>query len=73
VTPPEFAERVLEGLPNGRHLVLEGQSHGTLVTGCMPRLVAQFIESADAAALDVACLDDVRPVPPFTSFNGWEP
>lgn len=73
VTPPEFAERVLEGLPNGRHLVLQGQSHGTLAVGCMPRLVAQFIESADADALDVACLDDVQPVPPFTSFNGWEP
>ena len=73
VTPPDYAERVLAGLPNGRHLVLEGQSHGTLATGCMPRLVAQFVESADAAALDVSCLDDVRPVPPFTSFNGWEP
>lgn len=73
VTPPEYAERVLAGLPNGRHLVLDGQSHGTLVAGCMPRLVAQFIESADAGALDAACLDHVRPVPPFTSFNGWEP
>ncbi|NLB58031.1 MAG: alpha/beta hydrolase [Gammaproteobacteria bacterium] len=73
VTPPEYAERVLAGLPNGRHLVLDGQSHGTLVVGCMPRLVARFIESADAGALDAACLDDVRPVPPFTSFNGWEP
>ena len=73
VTPPEYAEQVLEGLPNGRHLVLEGQSHGTLAVGCMPRLVAQFIESADAASLDAECLDDVRPLPPFTSFNGWEP
>lgn len=73
VTPPEFAEQVLEGLPNGRHLVLEGQSHGTLATGCMPKLVAQFIESADAGSLDASCLDDVRPLPPFTSFNGWEP
>ncbi|MFR0656691.1 alpha/beta hydrolase, partial [Pantoea sp. SIMBA_079] len=73
VTPPAYAERVLATLPNGRHLVLQGQGHGTLALGCMPKLLAQFIESTDATALDAACLDTMRPVPPFTSFNGWEP
>ncbi|MCD9029071.1 alpha/beta fold hydrolase [Luteimonas sp. BDR2-5] len=73
VTPPGYAERVLAQLPNGRHLVLKGQGHGTLALGCMPKLLAQFIESTDAAALDASCLDAMRPVPPFTSFNGWEP
>ncbi|PBS12527.1 alpha/beta hydrolase [Lysobacteraceae bacterium NML93-0792] len=73
VTPPAYAERVLAGLPNGRHLVLAGQGHGTLALGCMPKLLAQFVESTDAAALDATCLDAMRPVAPFTSFNGWEP
>lgn len=73
VTPPRYAERVLEHLPNGRHLVLRGQGHGTLALGCMPRLLGQFMESADARALDAACLDTLTYVPPFTSFNGWEP
>lgn len=73
VTPPRYAERVLEGLPNGRHLVLRGQGHGTLGLGCMPRLLGQFMESADAEALDAGCLDTMTYVPPFTSFNGWEP
>ena len=73
VTPPRYAERVLEGLPNGRHLVLRGQGHGTLGLGCMPRLLGQFMESTDAKALDAACLDTMTYVPPFTSFNGWEP
>lgn len=73
VTPPEYAEQVLPSLPNGRHLVLQGQSHGTLAVGCMPRLLGQFVESANAHDLDTTCLEDVRPVPPFTSFNGWEP
>lgn len=62
-----------QGLANGRHLVLKGQGHGNLGSGCMPRLVAQFLESADAKALDAACLDTLAYVPPFTSFNGWEP
>ena len=73
VTPPRYAERVLQTLPNGRHLVLRGQAHGTLALGCMPKLLGQFIESNDAKALDAGCLDTLSYVPPFTSFNGWEP
>ena len=73
VTPPAYAERVVAHLPKGRHLVARGRSHGTLGAGCMPNLLGQFIERADAASLDVSCLDALRPVPPFTSFNGWEP
>ena len=73
VTPPRYGDRVLEHLPNGRHLVLRGQGHGTLGLGCMPRLLGQFMESADAKVLDASCLDTLTYVPPFTSFNGWEP
>lgn len=73
VTPPRYGEEVVQGLPNGRHLVLDGQGHGTLGLGCMPKLVGQFIEGADAKALDADCLDALGYVPPFTSFNGWSP
>ncbi len=73
VTPPRYGEAVAAGLANGRHLVLQGQGHGTLALGCMPKLVGQFIESTDPASLDTACLDRLAGVPPFTSFNGWEP
>jgi len=73
VTPPRYAEQVLKGLPNGRHLVAKGQGHGTLNAGCMPRVLAQFVDNADAKSLEVSCLDALSPVPAFTSFNGWEP
>ncbi len=73
VTPPRYAEQVLKGLSAGRHIVLRGQGHGQLVQGCMPRVLGQFLESADAASLDAACLDTFSYIPPFTSFNGWEP
>jgi len=73
VTPPRYGEQVLQSLPNGRHLVLTGQGHGTVQIGCMPKLIGQFIEKADAKALDASCLDSLGYVPPFTSFNGWEP
>lgn len=73
VTPPRYAEQVLKGLPAGRHIVLRGQGHGQLAQGCMPRVLGQFLESADATSLDAACLDTFSYIPPFTSFNGWEP
>lgn len=73
VTPPAYGERVLKGLPNGRHFVLRGQGHNVGATGCLPKLVGQFVESLDAKALDATCLDSVGYVPPFTGYNGWEP
>ncbi|MBB1061980.1 alpha/beta hydrolase [Marilutibacter spongiae] len=73
VTPPEYADEVAKGLANARHFALKGQGHGVMGVGCMPRLIAQFIESTDPGALDASCLDSLDYVPPFTSYNGWEP
>jgi pimeloyl-ACP methyl ester carboxylesterase len=73
VTPPYYAERVAKTLPNAKAVVLRGQGHNVMGTGCMPKLIGKFIETANAKALDTKCLESVAPVPPFTSFNGWEP
>ena len=73
VTPPAYADSVAKTLPNGRALVLRGQGHNVIGAGCMPKLFAQFVDTADAKALDAKCLDSLGYAPPFTSFNGWEP
>ncbi len=73
VTPPRYADEVVAHLPNGRHLVLPGQGHSVVGLGCMPKLFAQFIERADAKALDAACLERLRALPPFAGPWGWEP
>ncbi|MDI1252275.1 alpha/beta hydrolase [Thermomonas sp.] len=73
VTPPRYGEEVVKSLPNGRLFTLRGQGHNVIGAGCMPKLFTQFIEKADAKVLDGACLDKLNYVPPFTSFNGWEP
>ena len=73
VTPPRYGEEIAKSLPNGRLFVLRGQGHSVLGAGCMPKLFAQFVEKADAKALDGSCLDKLGYTPPFTSFNGWEP
>jgi pimeloyl-ACP methyl ester carboxylesterase len=73
VTPPRYGDEVVKTLPNGRHLVLPGQGHSVLATGCMPKLFAQFIEKADAKALDAGCLKRLKASPPFAGYYGWEP
>jgi pimeloyl-ACP methyl ester carboxylesterase len=73
VTPPRYAEQVLKGLPNGRHLIAPGQGHNVMALGCIPKLMGQFIEHGDAKSLDAHCVDTLNSVPAFTSFNGWEP
>ncbi|WP_036139265.1 alpha/beta hydrolase [Luteibacter sp. 9135] len=73
VTPPRYGDDVLKGLPNGRHLVLRGQGHNVISRGCMPRVLDHFIDTADAKALDVTCLERLRPLPVFVGFNGATP
>ena len=73
VTPPRYGDQVVKGLSKGRHLVLRGQGHNVIGVGCMPKLAARFIDTADAAALDAACLEPLAYTPPFAGFYGWEP
>jgi pimeloyl-ACP methyl ester carboxylesterase len=73
VTPPRYGDEVARTLPNARHLVVRGQGHNVIGSGCMPKLFARFIDTADAKSLDARCLRSVPYTPPFTSFNGWEP
>lgn len=73
VTPPSYGEHVRSGLTQGLHVVLEGQGHGQLATGCVPRLLAQFLERGSAQDLDVSCTRAVVPEPFFVSFAGPPP
>lgn len=73
VTPPRYGDEAIAQLGNARHLVLKGQGHNVIGAGCMPKLFALFVERADATSLDAGCLDALSYVPPFTSYNGWQP
>jgi pimeloyl-ACP methyl ester carboxylesterase len=73
VTPPEDAERAAQGLVHGRNLVLGGEGHGQLATGCVPKLMAQFLDDAQPKTLDAACLEQHRPAPFFVGLTGPSP
>jgi pimeloyl-ACP methyl ester carboxylesterase len=73
VTPPADAERAALKLTRHRHLVLKGEGHGQLGTGCMPRLTAEFLDSATPDKLDASCLKEHTSEPFFISLTGPAP
>jgi len=73
VTPPQAAERAAQFLSRHRHLVLNGEGHGALATGCVPRLMAEFLDHPDPASLDASCLSEHRAAPFFLGVSGPAP
>jgi len=73
VTPPIDAERAAAGLSRHRHLILKGEGHGQLATGCMPIIAADFLDNAAPDKLDASCLERHTPEPFFLSMTGPAP
>lgn len=74
VTPPQYAvEAMAHGLSNALSLVGSGQGHGLAAVGCVPRLMARFLETARPAAVDASCLSAEKPTPFFLSVHGPGP
>ena len=73
VTPPADAERAARGLARHRHLILSGEGHGQVATGCVPKLMAEFLDAAAPAKLDAACLERHSPAPFFVNMTGPAP
>jgi len=70
ITPPDYGERVAKHLSNGVHIVNENQSHMQAALGCMPKLIAEFVNTASATDLPLACLERLRPPAFFIDANG---
>lgn len=73
VTPPRYGEQVVANLPNGRHLVVPGQGHSVIGRGCGPKLLTEFIKTANAKDLDAKCLQEQTPTPFFLNLSGSAP
>jgi pimeloyl-ACP methyl ester carboxylesterase len=60
VTPPRWAAKVGQSLTNAREIVVPGVGHNTIPVGCMPELMAEFIEQESAEGLDFSCVEKVE-------------
>jgi pimeloyl-ACP methyl ester carboxylesterase len=70
VTPPSWGDHVAEHLSHAKHFVVPGAGHITLTRGCVPELVATFLDRASADGLDGTCLNALGRPPFFTSYTG---
>ena len=71
VTPPRYGDVIAGGLQNAQHISVRGEGHGVLSVGCLPRLVADFIETLKVQ--ETACIDKRQSLPVFSGAHGWEP
>ena len=69
VTPPRWAEVALKHLPNSSHVVLPNAGHSIATRGCIPELVAQFLEQPEKP-VDGSCVADFKPPPFFVDAAG---
>jgi pimeloyl-ACP methyl ester carboxylesterase len=73
VTPPSYAEDARRSFSQSVHVVIEGQGHGQLGVGCVPRMLAEFLERGSTQDFDVSCARTIAPAPFFASFAGPPP
>jgi len=69
VTPPKYGEEVARHLPNSRHVIIPEAGHGVdglTDTGCIDRVVIEFLDKGDAKNLDASCVERMAP-PPFVT------
>lgn len=59
VTPPSHADSAAEGLSRARHIVVDGGGHIVSPLGCVPGLIADFLESGAPGTLDADCVADI--------------
>jgi pimeloyl-ACP methyl ester carboxylesterase len=73
VTPPRAGELMAKHFTRHRHVVVPRAAHNTSFSGCVPDLVARFIDDADAEALDTACVNEIAGWPFVLSTAGSRP
>ena len=64
VTPPSWGQQIAGAWKNARHLTVPATGHGAAPAGCVPKLMAQFLQEGTAANIDPACIQLVKR-PPF--------
>jgi pimeloyl-ACP methyl ester carboxylesterase len=63
--PPANLANVPAQEPNSRIVVMPAQEHVIGHLGCMPSIIAAFLEAGDVHELDTSCVAQGAPAPPF--------
>ncbi len=63
VTPVSWADSVIEHLSNATSLMAAGGNHVISTEGCLPQLIAQFIEQGNMHNIKTDCVQQIKPLP----------
>ena len=73
VTPPVWGEQVASQWKNSKHIVVPATGHGAWASGCVMKLMVQFLNDGSAANLNTACVQKVKRPPFFLGPAGPDP
>lgn len=73
VTPPARGVAMRRHFPNSLHIVAPGAGHNVSFSGCLPRLIADFIAQGGGQALDTGCAATISRPAFVTSLAGGRP
>jgi hypothetical protein len=73
ITPPYFAALAAVEMQNQWQIVGEDQGHGLAGVGCVPRIIADFIDAASLADVATDCVQDAFVMPFFVDYTGPTP
>jgi pimeloyl-ACP methyl ester carboxylesterase len=63
VTPVAWSNNVAQSLANATQLSARGGNHVVSTEGCLPQVIAQFIEQASMNNINTQCVDKIKPLP----------
>ncbi|HTF97788.1 MAG TPA: alpha/beta hydrolase [Cellvibrio sp.] len=63
ITPEYWADQVARTLPNSTRLSAAGGNHGISMEGCLPQIIAQFIERGSMQDVKTECVSNIKPLP----------
>lgn len=66
VTPPQRGERMTAHFPRSRHVIVAGGAHNVSFTGCVPDVIAGFIDAPNVKAVDATCAEETT-FPPMVT------
>lgn len=70
ITPSHYGEQVHSVLNNSYHIVNENEGHMQAPFGCIPIIIARFVDQASTDNLQDDCLKRLIPLPFFVDANG---
>ena len=63
VTPQRWAQQVAEGLSQATQIAAPGGNHIVSTEGCLPQVIAQFIEQGGVGEMKLDCVQRIKPLP----------